>query len=319
MYLERITREEILQKTTEYDIFRYYTGYQFQVGEIFSSPFRKDRNPSFGVYRGRKGSLMFKDLSTGESGDCFKLAGMILNLRGFELNKQVYIDLNKGRLRTTDYGLKTLEMGEKEYTVISVKRRNFTTNDDAYWGSFKVIDRDRLKKFNASPIEQYWINGELRPRHYTNDDPIYAYKIYNNFQIYSPLAERKYKFRTNCKEHDLIGYEQLPKNGELLIITKSGKDVFVLDGLGYNAIAPIGEHKPIPQIIIDDIKSRFKRVVILYDNDEAGINGANKIAEATGFDTIFIPDHLRYKDISDYIKDNTVEDSKILLKQLINE
>ncbi len=319
MYLERITREEILGKVTEYDIFRYYIGYQFQIGEIFSSPFRKDRNPSFGVYRGRKGSLMFKDLSTGEAGDCFKLAGMMLNLRGFDLNKQVYLDMNKGRLKTTDYGLKTLKMGEKGYTVISVKRRNFTANDDLYWNRYKVITREILKKFNVSPIESYWINGELRGKTYTNTEPIYSYKVYNNFQIYAPLSERSYKFRMNLTDYDLIGYEQLPESGDIVIITKSGKDVFTLHGLGYDAVAPAGEHRPIPDAVIDDLKARFKQVIILYDNDKAGMEGAAKIASKTGFRQVYIPIDSSCKDISDYIEINSVEDSKELLNKLVNE
>ena len=56
-----ITLEYILSKVTEYDIYSKYLG-QFKVGYIYNSPFRKDRNPSFGVFLSKKtGHLLFKD------------------------------------------------------------------------------------------------------------------------------------------------------------------------------------------------------------------------------------------------------------------
>lgn len=315
MYLERITREEILEKVTEYDIFRHYLGYQFQIGEIFSSPFRRDKNPSFGVYQG-KNNLMFKDLATGESGNCFKLASIMLNLRGFELNKQIYLDLNRGRLKTSDYGLKVAKMDIKDKTIISVKRKNFTSTDDEYWSEFHV-SRDTLKKYNVSPIEQFWINNIANTKTYSYEEPMYAYKVYNNFQIYRPKSDKCDKFRTNCTEYDLIGLEQLPNNDDLLIVTKSGKDVYVLDELGYNAIAPIGETRLIPEKIVNDLNSRFKRIVLLYDNDEAGIIGSSKIQDKTNWDNIIIPLETKTKDVSDHIKQYGVEKTKDLMIGLL--
>ena len=56
----QLSIQEILDKVNEYDIYSYYMG-TFKIGHLYNSPFRKDNNPSFAVYKGRRGNLMFKD------------------------------------------------------------------------------------------------------------------------------------------------------------------------------------------------------------------------------------------------------------------
>ena len=54
---------------------------------------------------------------------------------------------------------------------------------------------------------------------------MYAYKVYNHFKIYKPYADKYTKWRNNLTELDIQGYKQLPKTGDILVITKSMKDV----------------------------------------------------------------------------------------------
>ena len=70
---DNITLDWILSKVSEYDIYAHYLG-QFKVGMIYNSPFRKDKNPSFGIYYSKRtNQLLFKDHGTGESGNVIKL------------------------------------------------------------------------------------------------------------------------------------------------------------------------------------------------------------------------------------------------------
>ena len=79
--VERITEEEILKRTTEYDIYSFYMPKKFEVGRIMSSPFRNDIHPSFGIFKSsRTGSLLFKDQATGDVGNCFKFVSILYNL-----------------------------------------------------------------------------------------------------------------------------------------------------------------------------------------------------------------------------------------------
>ena len=54
---------------------------------------------------------------------------------------------------------------------------------------------------------------------------MYAYKVNSKFKIYRPLNSKYTKWRTNLEITDIQGYAQLPDTNDLLIITKSLKDI----------------------------------------------------------------------------------------------
>jgi len=76
----------------------------------------------------------------------------------------------------------------------------------------------------------------------------------------------------------------------------------VLYTLGFNAIAPQSESTIISEEYVNEIYKRFNYIVVLFDNDKAGIAGANKYKELYGFNTIEIPTRFGVKDISDFRK-----------------
>ena len=49
---------------------------------------------------------------------------------------------------------------------------------------------------------------------------MYAYKVYNHFKIYRPLADKYTKWRSNLNINDVQGFKQLPKTGDTLIMPK---------------------------------------------------------------------------------------------------
>lgn len=68
----------------------------------------------------------------------------------------------------------------------------------------------------------------------------------------------------------------LPKSGEYVVVTKSLKDVMVLYEFGIPAIAPISENCYLTDTQHHKLVSRFKKVIIFYDFDYAGITNSNK-------------------------------------------
>jgi DNA primase len=140
-----------------------------------------------------------------------------------------------------------------------------------------------------------------------------------SIKVYRPRAEKKMnKWRANTGKsiHELQGYDQLPKKGKLLIITKAMKDVMALYSLGYTAIAPHGEGMLVPDDQMKDLQKRFKRVVVLYDNDETGTKNGNKLARQFECSSIFLPEG-GPKDISDFIKENGADEALKQLKILL--
>lgn len=321
MYDTRLIEKElsidsILEKVTEYDIYRYYIGQSFKLGRIMKSPFREDKHPSFGIFKSNKyGSLLFKDLSTGKTGNCVQFVQELFNISYRESLIKILNDLTNNNLSNSVEGILVREEYESTSTIISVSRKSFCKIDDNYWNQY-CLERSDLKHFNVYPIETYWINEIVQPWAYNKVNPGYAYQIYNKYKIYRPLEVKSRKWISNCSSYDMQGLEQLEYQGDLLIITKSLKDVMVLYKIGYNAIAPHGENHIIPSRIVDSLKQRYNKIVILYDNDNGGKEGAKKLSEKYNIPTIFIP-YTNYKDISDYVKEFGLEEGKKLIKELI--
>ena len=320
--VDRVTKEEILKRTTEYDIYSYYMPNKFEIGKVVTSPFREDKHPSFGIFKSSKtGSLLFKDQATNETGDCFKLVALLFSLSFKDSLHRVWDDIIRHGLQTTKTGATVRDYYKNKKTIISIKRKNFTKTDDEYWGQYH-IDRERLNQYNAVPISKFWVNDYISSFEYTSNNPMYAYKVFNAFKIYRPYSKlKKDKWRSSCGSYDIQGYEQLPESGDTLVITKSLKDIMVLSLFNIPSIAPGSETSLIPQNAINELKKRFKRLVMLYDYDDAGLKGVKKMQDEYGIDYVFIPkpylELYNVKDISDHIKEFGVEKTQILLNELL--
>lgn len=295
-----VTLDYILSKVTEYDIYARYIG-QFKIGYIYNSPFRKDRNPSFGIFRSRKsGRLLFKDHGNGDCGDVIKFVELYTGLTNYnDILNRIITDMSI----TNNTKLKSTKVYESKDTVIGVVRQNWTDVDKQYWSQFGIT-KETLTKFNVFSIKYYLCDGVVKGI-YKDNNPMYAYKVYNHFKIYRPLADKYTKWRNNLTEYDIQGYEQLPKKGDLLIITKSLKDVMCLYEMGYTAISPSSESTFLTQDIIDTLKCRFKRILICFDRDSSGCKNSIKLYNKTKIKPFFVHKKFKAKDISDAIKKNS--------------
>lgn len=307
-----ITLDYILSKVTEYDIYARYIG-QFKIGFIYNSPFREDKNPSFGIFRSRKsGKLLFKDHGNGECGDVIKFVELYTGLTNYnDILNRIVTDMSI----TNNTKLKSIKQYESKDTVIGVVRQDWTDVDKQYWSQFGIT-KETLIKFNVSSIKYYLCDGIVKGI-YKNENPMYAYKVYDHFKIYRPLADKYTKWRNNLTPYDIQGYEQLPKKGDLLIITKSLKDVMCLYEMGYTAISPSSESTFLTPDVIDALKRRFKRILICFDRDISGVKNMRKISLKTGLKGFLVHKKWKAKDISDAVKLNGFEIIKNWLKETL--
>lgn len=310
---DNITLDWILSKVTEYDIYAKYIG-QFKVGMIYNSPFRKDKNPSFGIYYSKRTKqLLFKDHGTGECGNVIKFVSLFTG-------KTEYNDILSDIVDKLNITNNTKLVSSKQYippteTVIGVVRQEFTDVDINYWKQFN-ISINTLKKFNVNSIKYYLCNGIVKGT-YKRENPMYAYKVYNNFKIYRPLADKYTKWRNNLTNYDIQGYEQLPQKGDILFITKSMKDVMCLHEMGYPAVSPSSESTFLPKDVLEQLKTRFNRIIILFDRDTAGVKRSRKLSRETGLEAMFINKKFKAKDVSDAVKANSFEEIKNWLDETI--
>lgn len=302
-----ISKEEILKYVSEEQIFRKFIPYEFKIGETFCATYREDNNPSFGVYYNRHfNKLMFKDLSRHIGGDCFSYVKLAHNSSFWEALLIIDQSFNLG-LHSSKIGSKELIKLENEYKCIKKPKeigivpQSFTIIDKEYWSQF-YINSSTLRLYNVSSCYKVLIDNKL-VRIYTPYFPMYAFHFpkTNHYKIYIPNETKSLKWLTNANnELDIIGYDQLPKNGELVYITKSMKDVMVLYELGIPAVATHGEGQYFNPDFIRHLKGRFKKVVLFYDNDKEGKICGDKIAEMYSLEKFYLEGE--EKDISDFIK-----------------
>lgn len=296
--------KDLLNKVDDYTIYSYYLG-EFKPGKLINSPLRSDdKMPSFAIFPGKTGGLLFKDHGTGESGNALKFVKLYKGIQTREeLERELLRIVRKtnpmrGEIRSTY--TKTVDLGPAD---IGIVRQPFTEVDKRYWKQFH-ISIDTLKKFNVFSIKYFLCNRVVRGT-YKEDSPMYAYKVYDRFKIYRPLASKFTKWRTNLTNRYVQGLSELPKEGgNLLIITKSLKDVMCLYEMGFYAIAASSETTFIPDDILQSLRSKWKHIIILYDRDRTGMLKARDYSRRYKFDAIFVHKKFKAKDISDAVRAN---------------
>lgn len=294
---------DLLGKVSDYDIYSYYLG-PIKPKKLINSPLRPDdKIPSFAIFPTKDGSLLFKDHGTGVAGNALKFMKLYKNITTREeLERELLRIVRKMNPMSTTVKPKYVKTVDSGLTEIGIVRQPFNEVDKTYWKQFH-ISIDTLKLFDVFSIKYFLCNNIVRGV-YKEDNPMYAYKVDDKFKIYRPLASKYTKWRTNLSNENIQGYKQLPESGNLLFITKSLKDVMCLYEMGFNAISPSSETTFIPKNILEELKKRFKQLVILFDRDAAGVQNARKYSKEYGLDAIFVHKKFKAKDVSDAVKAN---------------
>jgi hypothetical protein len=295
--------KDLLEKVSDYDIYSYYLG-SFKPGKLMNSPLRPDdKIPSFAIFPSKTGDLLFKDHGTGASGNALKFIKLY---RRIDTREELERELLKivRCINPTQTAQKPVRRAENaSETRIGIVRQPFTEIDKQYWKQFH-ISIDTLRRFNVFSIKYFLCNNIVRGV-YKEDNPMYAYKVFDKFKIYRPLASKYTKWRTNLTVQHVQGLEQLnPDGGNLLIITKSLKDVMCLYEMGFNAISSSSETTFIPDDTLQSLRKKWKHIIILYDRDTAGMQNARQYSKQYSLDAIFVHKKFKAKDVSDAVKGN---------------
>ena len=295
---------DLLDKLDDYTIYSYYLG-SFKPGKLMNSPLRSDdKMPSFAIFPSKTGGLLFKDHGTGESGNALKFIKLYKGIQTRNELERELLRIVRLSNPTSNVATVTRTYTPRGDTDIGIVRQPFTEVDKKYWKQFH-ISIDTLKKFNVFSIKYFLCNRVVRGT-YKEDSPMYAYKVYDRFKIYRPLASKYTKWRTNLTNRYVQGLAELPKEGgNLLIITKSLKDVMCLYEMGFNAIAASSETTFIPEDILKSLRSKWKHIVILYDRDRTGMLKARDYNRRYKLDCIFVHKKFKAKDVSDAVRDNS--------------
>jgi hypothetical protein len=305
-----LNKDLILSHISEEQIFGFYLGTEFKSKKLFRSLLRKDNHPTCALYRNNNGTLIYKDFATGQSLNCFGyvcelfkctyVEALRIIANDFNIYKDDTLVKNKGKIISKD-----IKIEEKEFSKVQVEIQDFTDFELKWWSKYG-IDLETLKKFNVYSCKSVFLNDELIARSKQNC-PIFGYygKKLNGLELwrcYFPFR-KTYRFLGNWPTQKIQGVDNIPKSGNLLVITKSMKDVMLLSTFNIPALAPNSETQFLSESALNILKKRFKHIVVFFDNDLTGISFMRKIKkEHPEFIYTWIPRKLNAKDISDFYK-----------------
>lgn len=309
---EELSKENIYKKITGYDIFKHYVS-NFKKSDVsFCSDIRVDKHPGVRI-RLHNGNWLYKDFAHEEH--TFSPIGYVmykyvmsygqaLRLINADFKLGLGAEPEKGYKQpiATIHNREDIEKLEYASTDLRVVSIPFTNKHLVYYAE-QGIYKEVLDHFRVKAIAGYYITkGTQRKYIRIPKQEIafsYAFGDYK-YKILQPNGS--YKWITNAGKDVVQGWAQLPKTGDLCIITSSLKDVMLFYTLGYSAVAPGSEMGFPTEEQIKELKSRFKEVLIFFDNDSPGITSAAKYAAKYDLQYTHIPEEYPEKDITDFFK-----------------
>jgi hypothetical protein len=304
----KITKEYIEKYASQEQLVYRYTGLVPKANKLYKSPFRKEDRASCSFYVGKSGDLLLRDFGVGKS---LSWVDIIMQRYGCSYWKALRIaaeDLELVEKSSSREVYKLIEIPkiESSLTNLQVQIKDFSEGELDWWNSFGIT-KPTLDNYNVFSIQTTFINGTIHAFS-SSSCPIFGYYFGKKddievWKIYLPKNKNKgYRFLTNAKESTIQGWKQLPASGDIVIVTKALKDVMLFNELGYAACAPNSETVFLTENRIEQLKARFKKIYVVFDNDMAGISAMRKLKKQyPEFTYAFIP--RRYaKDISDFCK-----------------
>lgn len=282
-------------------------------GKAISSPFRKDNHPSFSIKLLRKWYI-WKDWSTGESGNCFDFVAkyhglntktnfnLILNKICTDLGYQYLLNNNSDvikQLVNLNENMKQniLDIYDKlecdDKVNIKFKKKLFNQDEIQYWKSQGLLNESSLKYLHIYSVSEAHmvINKYVKTiynyssyKSINRDENVkklfycFAYNYDNKYlKLYRPYHFDKWKSTVPAK---MVCLKTI-FNNDTLIITKAKKEQLHLFDIQSHMIdkydiLPLNNETSFIEWYYHKIKHNYKRIILWLDNDNAGQKSMNK-------------------------------------------
>jgi hypothetical protein len=310
------SKEELNRYVSDEDIYSFYIG-PINNNKWFKSPFRpNEKSPSFRIsYYNDKWVWIDYGLDPRPK-DAINFVMDYFSLSYYDSLDKIYKDiyLNKDHKKLI---IETETIHSFSYCNIRAEFEDFELE---YWNQVNINKEDLL----------YWniFSGEIRHNGVVwhsskRNDPLFIYmwdKSLPRYKGYRPYSkDQKLKFYAHNIANHIQGIEYIPSKGDMLIITKSYKDIIIWNKLGYPSIAPHSENMFLTPFDVYDLQSRFKKIYVNYDNDETGVLKSSKFTKEYGLNHFNLPKSCNCKDPFEFIIKNSYDDLNNLFKEKIQK
>ena len=282
----RNSTQDLIRTVDQLKIWRIILGYDVEIDELITSPFRSDAVPACYV-RQYNGILLFTDWA-------FTQYNKYTILHAIAHLSQVSYSEAWNMVHDYHFYNKAMRIGNVVCTGTKrkVSRTNgkdmffepflldgkpaFTTADVEYWAKRNVTYTDLFSYSQPCySVKSMHINGyQTLPKTY----PCYALTFGADnprFKIYCPLNSKQERFpMSTATKND---YWKWQNNTSTCIVTKSFKDGYLANKLTGLDTYAFQSESMMPDNL--DFLSKYNKRVIVYDNDEAGMHGSDRIKQ----------------------------------------
>jgi len=303
----KLSPESVLQRISEYDIFRYYMPDRgWKVNQVTYSPFRNERNPSF-MIGNKNGYLSFIDFAdTNKRGGCFDFVQMLFNLASLhDVLRMIDRDFGLGIYGkpTGEYKRIVAEYKQpedvgKRYSLIQVQTRPFTKEELAYWNQYHQDIQD-LRDNNIYSIKKLYLNKQLFSLKET--ELRFGYFYDGHWKIYRPYSERKTKWVPNNVPITAMDGKQDIENCRIAFINKSKKDYMVMKKIYPCCCAVQNEGVAcFSHENVEYLKANSDVQILSFDSDVAGVANSQQITKLFDFEYLNVPKKYLKEGIKDW-------------------
>lgn len=261
-----------------------------EVREIICNPLRADSNPSC-YLREYNQVILMTDFAYPEY-NRYTCIHAVAQLHNISLNEAAQLIINKYVFDNTISIYNPVSKQRK-----SKKVKKLVSNTKGNFHFVPYVNTEQQPTFTKQGAE-YWIkrnitSSQLKQHHvyhvycwYYNDKVTIPKSICfayyepdtGDTKLYQPLAEHSQRFPYSSMTKNHINKGNTNVKTKYCILTKSLKDLMVLENMFPDMnIYSIESESMIP----DDLSlfSKYDKVLILYDNDKAGVYASNKMCE----------------------------------------
>ena len=301
---------DVLNNISQEQVFFEYLGIYPDLGKRYLSPFRQDKDPGC-RFTWHSGILYFVENTMFNNKLYWSCIDIVMYIK--KCSYQEALDLlwvKSSSVKVVKSNIPTA----KFVPEIRFEKQNWPDNN------MFMLPGYILEKELVFLVKNYWIKTKSGWNQNSIHHPsktlcvAYYFPETDHVKLYFPEQE-EFKWYSNCSIEDVFGYHKLSyyaKMSDELVITKSGKDRLMLDYfLGKSSIALQNEGCYIPEHVVFELETMFKKIWFLYDNDVSGILHAQKLSEKYNFQYKVID--IQEKDPYAMIKVHGVENTKKLI------
>lgn len=321
-----ILPEQLFQKISQEDIFSWIFKLPININEKYCAPYREDKTPRC-WFEYRDGLLMFMDFGDRIGNRHKTCLGVIMAIYNANLRSAIDIICKQFGLSKSTIDYKPVEKSlyqeiEKRRAIIKPEIQDYNKKDKIYWSQY-IIKVEHLEEDKVYSVSRYFLDSSKGKRWITPYSHCYDIDFIDAHKIYQPYKPPNYRWITNCDEDHIGNIDNLPISGDLLIIQKSYKDHRTLRNLdsSYNVIW-LQNEGCVPSIhILQNLTTRFKNIIIFFDNDMAGIVAGIKLSSIfnsikPGCSKLEVLPTVDSKNISDLVKKEGRNDTLKILNKI---